>query len=1145
MIKITRKLTNRLTSIALLAMTSCISQVQASGEQFYFVGMTAPVGSMSQTGASNNAAYLRWDAVEGSLPVDVAKFVIKRDGSDLIELSATQIMSVGDINALYSQPENTRRRAEMINWLDLADDDDAAIDTSNYHTAIAAKLTPNEDGRFWAMFASRTDFNIAVVRHRGFVDTTATGVHSYELVAHNSDSSSTRSLGSVQVDVTTVNILPAAGGFEQVSRISNAVPSLIASSAGIGRCDLIADRFKDHGTVALNWSPAAIGANSTDRYASILLTAGFDIYRTEDALAEGESIPTKNIRSLAQLQPHAQDGTVTIPGLVKVNDVPIQVAATQLPDVTSPFFQPAFYQYLEARTDLFAQGLKPGDTHAYYLVARDITGNYGQTSAIEVTVPNLNPPAAPWRIDTVINPVDNTFTLTWDHVDVPNYHRSHEFGRRYCNLESARFDKELRFVDEGEECIPGRDVAINLNIESYIVYRFDTSEAAGAFTDTDGDGRSDFIERLYDDDGNAGTDPVFHEDVIGSACDVSDFPAPGDFLGSKLVIAAQNHQADIVPATEVFSMPSGRKVLQFNDVVPVTGAGTVYWYRVASRDFNGNVSSLSAPVRALFPKTNRPLRGALSNAQLGTQSCSYQVNSTGTSSSIPFASDATSSSDAASVIFSCGTDARYTADIDTALPEQLCRTLDVECGTKNLVTTYLGESGIPLATDQNPQPWASCPDEAKTELVKNCDANIVDPATPGSVVTEDLYIYGVIIPADQCLNLDRTIGGQSVRFKTICDAGSGPILVSPLPTMGDQLCLSISLQSVDNEVSVSQKLPCVTVDNDSIPLPQAPRVLSVNLVSVSNQAQIQLMPPEQPLAGSIVEWHWRNPARTFDQTRFSDFFPHAQMMSTDGALSITLDLNAEQAGADWQEEWCVRARTVAKANSGSPRTGLSPWSNWHCETRRPAAAATAPTYLPWPHVDLPPVLRNTIFTRYLKTDQMVVLRLSDDPVYFPSSSCAVTNILTCDGTLTGGLCIPDAKKGSVTNEQTASCVEFCPVVDAAVSAGLGFVVYRQRASNIGDATTYTDYVQVSPLIENVSCDTQYQPSGAAPDVSLLDPYIMFAEFTSGGSLWVGTRAVYRDQYPFIKNQNYRYQIVYFDSKGEINGYRETNWVLID
>ena len=75
----------------------------------------------------------------------------------------------------------------------------------------------------------------------------------------------------------------------------------------------------------------------------------------------------------------------------------------------------------------------------------------------------------------------------------------------------------------------------------------------------------------------------------------------------------------------------------------------------------------------------------------------------------------------------------------------------------------------------------------------------------------------------------------------------------------------------------------------------------------------------------------------------------------------------------------------------------------------------------------------------------------------------------------------------------------------------------------------------------MSCQTGSKAGG---DIGshLLDPYIALTNFTVADTQSFGTRAVFRDLYPFIANQHYRYQIVYFDKNGEIAGYRKTNWI---
>lgn len=1111
-------------SLALCLCMAWINIASADGEQLYFTGMVAPLGSLSQESSGVNAVYLRWDITEGNLAADVNEFELRRNGTPIATtFYANQVMDNTQIEALYAKPGQSRRQAEIIRILN--DVDATLINSSNFAISIFNKISSSDEADvFWSTFASRLDMNIAQARYRGYVDTEASGLTTYELHAYNTGHTITKLVGRIQVDASSVNVLPAVGGFTQVSRFDNDTPT------GLGRCDALNERFKDHGTVALTWEPAAATANRTDRYVSILSTTGFDVYRSVDHHpARNMTPPVIDIRALSQAQSHDGVGGFSLPGLVKVNDVPVSAGANVVNDPLDPFFKPAFYQYLTTHREFIAEGVNPGEHYFYYMVARDFTGNYGDTAVLEVTVPDLIAPPSPWRIDVVVDPVNDTFKLTWDHVDLLNYQRSHDTDRTYCNLNTARFDKALKYVDEGKECLPGTQKTVDLNVSSYRVYRFRNSAEANAFTDSDADGFSDADERAYDHDGDSGTAKILDSGVIGSACDSGDFPT----LATSYAIGQAN-------ASGATPLPSGRKVISFTDSLPASEKGNVFWYRIASRDPQGNIGVLSPPKRAVFPASSRPERGPLLTAKLGARACTYQVQTVATGADVPFADNASGANagDASSVLFDCGSTGTYTSLLGDELSHDMCSQLDAECVGKNIDVTYLGANGASLASLDGTGAWTSCPNEPKTQLTKTCTGPVVG-AAPGDVVEGPVSI-DVDIPVGTCAIVERRIGDQYEPIETFCYGATMPALLD-VPSLSDLTCLSVSLQNNDNEISSRFRLPCITIIDDNTAVPARPGILSVNITSNKEEMQIQLLPPEQPLAGTIVEWYWKDDLETTEAVRRSEYFPHAQASAFDGDLRFDLSLTTEQSGSDWSEDWCVRARSVAKTNPELAHQGLSSWSPWSCETRRPAAAVVT-DYLPWPNIKSAEYLGYVAAT-YLPFDQQPVLKLSSKPIVYIQYRCNVTDVLSCDTTddVNPEPCLSPVDASGTIN---ASCEEFCPRIVKSMPGALGFVVYRQRASDKNIVTTYGDYLQVSPLIKELFCKTSYKSGTSNPDVIMRDPYITLADFTAAGT-FNGLNALYRDHYPVIMGQHYRYQIVYFDSLGEIVGYRKSDWITIN
>jgi hypothetical protein len=87
------------------------------------------------------------------------------------------------------------------------------------------------------------------------------------------------------------------------------------------------------------------------------------------------------------------------------------------------------------------------------------------------------------------------------------------------------------------------------------------------------------------------------------------------------------------------------------------------------------------------------------------------------------------------------------------------------------------------------------------------------------------------------------------------------------------------------------------------------------------------------------------------------------------------------------------------------------------------------------------------------------------------------------------------------------------------------------------------YEQVSPFLEKPFCRVKsnldpLEPSHAAGIVH--DPHLTLVplDLGSGAQYY----ASYVDRTPFIGGQDYRYQLVYFDDRGEIAAYADTQWI---
>ena len=70
--------------------------------------------------------------------------------------------------------------------------------------------------------------------------------------------------------------------------------------------------------------------------------------------------------------------------------------------------------------------------------------------------------------------------------------------------------------------------------------------------------------------------------------------------------------------------------MRFQDQVPASERDTVFWYRVAARTPDGNLSFLSPPERAIFPNRELPLAPTIRATHLGSDhvGCEIAVDST-------------------------------------------------------------------------------------------------------------------------------------------------------------------------------------------------------------------------------------------------------------------------------------------------------------------------------------------------------------------------------------------------------------------------------------------------------------------------------------------------------------------------------------
>lgn len=1165
----------------------------AQSEQLYFVGMEARVASLSGEGGASTGVYLRWDPVEGEVPSDVQSFLIKRDGQQLATLPASDVLSAGKIAELYQGAAQSRRLAEMLSSLDRnasgqraqAELDGsqvrscfaAPVGLSNFAQLIHAQIDPGDEcyNSFWAAIASRTDFNVARARNRGYLDTTvsASGTSQYELVAV-STTDQEAVVGRIDVEVDgKADRLPAAADFER--RLQ-------------ARCDG-PERFKDHGSLALYWDFSS--ANVTERMRDALLTAGFDLYRSSEAT---EAKTGDDIRVLAQSSLHGGEGELSLPNLVRVNSRPILVSGA--PDAGSDGVQretryegwnAPFVQYVDSPESLAAAGVLPGEYRNYYLVARDFSGNYGDTAEIRVRIPDTIAPPAPWDVRTELDSYDDaiptlmgSLELVWDHVDTRNYHTDHQNARSYCNLDTARFDKKLIYAPGEASCEDAGLREVDLDVHQYIVYRFDSPAAAQAFADSDGDGRSDDVER----DQLAG--PPKRLSAPGTACDASAAPGPPalDYRVSVIDLDAGPGPSD---DWQIETAPDGRKVIRWRDTdingpAGVNHAGEVFWYVLAAMDAAptdgkdpANLSPLSAPIRAHFPDRARPDREGIRCGRRGD--CWIEAHALGKhDSNLPFAVDNTEGGKADFVRVGCqgslvpgtpywqqGGSVEYRIEDPNPenglsvrgapIDEESCLPLAEVCSGKgaayvefhNDEGTLLDAGALPYTVTYS-ESFYSCPNPESSQnpwlpnaiLEEHCEDRPLLSLQPGEALDEAPVCEPPPGAPDACITVYRRLGEQRLKWKTFCDLNEFTLDV---PHVGSEpVCLSLTLQNENNVASAHLHLPCFSLP--SAETIEAPQPLGITFQG--ERARLGWLPPQQHVVGTLLQWR-----RSGGEESGVHFFPHAGHISQDGPLYYDdVEIGQAPGAADPHQEWCFRARSVGPDKASGP----SPWSAEVCDLRL-LPGETPPTYLPWPAIQVPGEI-DTLEAVYLPHEGLPAVLISDSPelgsLIFAVGSGIFTDCLNGVG---NPPCLADVPADLDVGVRGYG-EEFCSTLRKSAEPLLGFVAYRQ--SREGPSDVPSEFQQVSPLVDRLNCSETVQkntsPLLVAPEIvvgELADPLMKLTQFSNASSFHTGqTSLLFIDRSPHEVHENgpeYRYQFVYFGDDGEIVGYRTTNWLIAE
>lgn len=1132
--------------VTVIALSLCFGAglAHAEGEQFYFIGQVAPAGGLDAPGRL--AGYLRWDIVEGALPPSVVGFELQRDGDVLHTTRLDAPMDARAIGALYAGELHRQRRAALIATLDGAREEGAqAIDANTFAQALARRLLDASRGDqgalMWVRLASRVDPLIAVAAGFAYLDERLEEQGEYTLFALDAEGQ--------RAPMGTVNLVARPTRIE--------APADLRQVLDLSRCDA-PEAGKLHGVVALDWDNP--GAHQAARYSSALHIAGYDIYRSVSAEHPGEL----DLASLAGEAELDDQGHLRFRGLEQVNSGPVMISGRPEPDrdgrrteADRKGWNAGFAQHMQPKAVLQAAGLNPGDRRRYYVVSRDITGHYGATTSVDVVVPDVLAPPAPWGvvaqpISVVGGPADaEEMELVWTAVDVDGYQKEHIVGgRQWCNLATAQAERRLRFASSGALCGTPAERTLNLDVSEYVIYLFSTAEKGVGFTDTDGDGYSDLIERVPG--AEAGLT------LPGTACDPNRGPREG-----------QSHQLARIPADAFETNAQGRRLFRFRDRTPARTKGKVYWYRVAAVGRNGRVSAVSAPVRALFPDVEKPRRVPAEQVQFG--GCNLRTSflegrpdfaqdTTGLATSVKVACQVLSAPGGVGNNLAMNGSQFTQPGVSLSTPFSLRTLVEAELVLEDGVATYAADENFCAKAAANacdartllfldasgqiisaaPLPNGD-PCEAGASLELDCSDGPARPMAPGEMVFGPVMLDLPTVTDCVDIFIDTESGRQ--RLETFCPQKDGqwPWQWTP-PSMGaDLICLSFSIVNANNQNSTVQQLPCFKAASNGPPEP--PRVTTVGFAG--DTATVRWFAPEGPTAGVIVEWY----NRAAPLKRSAEFFPHNGRYGAQSRHSGQLALPPL---GDAVQTWCVRARSAAQARTVEGQN-VSEWSPPVCRERRPQGVPL-PEYLPWPTMPSPPATPNALKARLLEHDDHMAILLNRN------ASVWRIGAETCIPQVEAPL--PECDAAScMTDAPLAFDCDICPRVKAIMGDVRNFVVYRQ--SKAGADAEPGPFAQVSPLIEGAhcgrSCDRplininprqgcfsvrQCEGVGQICAPVLADPWIKPLRYGADDpEEWPRVGLGFVDRSPYIRGRHYRYQLVFFDAQGEISRHSTTNWVV--
>ena len=1102
---------NMIVSVFTLALLGVNVGAIAERGQFYLAAKNAPLGASSSLGKGQKAVYVRWDLVEGEIPDDVIALRLERDGTVLLEKAANDVMSVSEINQLYSGVAEQQRLLQTITMLkDYAlsqkpnygqdNTDGNLLPGSDFNAAAFAielqRLFATESA--WSYLASRQNFNIARARFRAFLDTEAPENSTYRLLAVNALGEMVQ-IGQVDLD-SSQNVFPLGPQLKPVSNFHQVAKSSCS----------IADSMQDHYTVALDWKPG--GANITENAASSIQLAGYLLYRSK-ADFTGQNIPQVDLASLASQSSHDQQGNLQFTDLERAE--PFMIISESNGD---SYLDAAFFQSEKA---LKAAGLKPGDRRAYYIAPVDFAGHIGKTSSAIVIVPDRTLPPTPWNIGfSQRQGATPSAKLVWDASTLFNYKAKYGASRTFCNEGTSEANQGLVAYDSASgSCEEPTYIRLGLTDRDYLVYRFNTAQQARNFVDQDSDGFND------------------SEEAVADRCN-SALPVQGSGLTNYLVarndIENQNNNN-----FETVNLDNGGRKETFKDDFLVENVTNAYWYRIAAKTSNGNLSPMSAANKVSFrdmvlpepPTYTTIVRGnccEITEKEDSDDTWSFddQVQ-TGAEFSLSYTTGESKQTPYVNI---------NRLSVPAGVVSHLCPLKD---GDSSPIDEFWGKSNRPRTFEYRGVCEASisqgmdlCQAGDWQLTTRSCDMPLED----GQIVEGNVE-YTITFPEGTCGSASRRIGNSYTRVATSCGtANAGVLVVTGEP--GE--CFQTASEDPSGNVSPPVELPCSRSVSTTTPNPPQP----ISLALADTEASFSWRLPLEPVAVVLAEI-----SSDASEQQASDSDSQLISIATAGFEPARLmdSTTAIHALLAHREQWCVRFKSIAPQSPTNLQEVSSEWSQRICSVRR-ATGDVSTEYLPWPKIDALNVnigwplvfsgadLVNETFG--LQHEKMPLLL----PMLGPNSQSVIEDVV--DDCVFASQ-IDDENIFVFAKQVTCFSPDAVEKVEEDMHKYLGstFMVYRKARTSDG---AESQWVQVSPLIEGVFWVLAPGKVGTVNPLDtwdLFDPY--FKMVRRGPSEPREFFLAFVDRYPYTAGYSYQYQFVVFNNQHAIEKIHQTDWYQTD